>query len=339
MSDNPEFPQIDVTGGASKAPVQKGASAMKAHAKTAVRLAALSAEKARLTTVSLPSSFYELGKWCYQQRSFEADFVDLFAGVDQIAKALIANKKGAAGSPSPQPSFADRAKALAEQGMQAANAQKLGVQQRLALSRLGKAIYEKHGAQAGPENLTKAIEASIARLATVEQDLSKNLANAGGKKRVGWIAAGALCACVLVGSLVFDRSAGAGGKPVFFGPGNDVNTNKVIGRAFSKKQIAVLFKKAKALEMGMSEKQVVDALGQPTESSYTDYDKVEMSPLLKDGLKATVPTFNPNPSPLTAYAWTLKGDEQRSYIMVSIQDDRVNGIQVEEDGRITVERM
>ena len=88
----------------------------------------------------------------------------------------------------------------------------------------------------------------------------------------------------------------------------------------------------------MPEQQVLNTLGTPSESSRTDYDKLEMSPNLQAGLKAAIPTFNPNPAPLTMYGWARKGKEKDSYVKVAVQDGRVLGLIVTENGVVTVDR-
>jgi hypothetical protein len=327
---------IDTT----KQTVGKATASVKAHARTAGRIAVLTAERAKIANVSLPSAYAELGKQVYTTRTWESDFLDLFKELDAVGKAVSANA-------TPKPlstanTLTEKAKALAEKGIQVANAQKLALQQKVLLARLGKTAYEKHGVNAGPDALIKAVEPLSARLVALDKELAVNVQKAGGKKRVAVIAVGIVVALAVVGGILgggASTDSGRSGTPVFFGPGGKVNTNTVTGKSFSKKQIAGLFAKAKSISLGMPEQAVMETLGTPTESSRTDYDKVEMSPQLKAGLQATVPTFNPNPSPMTIYAWTMKGREKESYVMIAVQDGRVISVTVKENGVQTVDRM
>lgn len=338
MAEEPSVSVGDWSIETTKQTVGRATSSLKAHALTAGRLAALTAEHAKITNVSLPTAYCELGKQCYQTRSYEKEFPNLFKDIDGVAKAIVENKT--AKPTSTATGFAEKAKALAEKGVKVANNQKLAMQQKVLLARLGKAAYETHGVNAGSDVLINAIQPLTARLVEVEKELAINVRKAGGKKRVAMIAGGILLAVlVLGGMLAGGGGSSAGGRdPVFFGPSGKVNTNTVTGKAFSKKEMDALFRKAKAITLGMPEHRVLDDLGTPSESSRTDYDKVEMSQELQAGLKAAVPTFNPNPAPLTVYAWTRKAKEKDSYIMIGVQSGRVMGFTVKEDGVVTQER-
>lgn len=337
MTRDPELSNIEVTIDTTKKTVAKATASLKSQAQTAGRLASLTAEKTKIANVSLPCAYCELGKQCYEARSCEKQFPELFKDIDALAEAIQENSR--AKPTSTATSFTDKAKALAEKGVQVANNQKLILQQKVLFARLGKQAYETLGEHAGPDALLKAIEPLKARLVALEKELAVNVQKAGGKKRVAMIAGGILMAVLVIGAMLGGGAGVEASKgPVFFGPSGKVNTNTVTGKAFSKKEMEALFKKAKAITLGMPEQQVLHALGTPSESSRTDYDKVEMSPDLQAGLKAAVPTFNPNPAPLTIYAWIRKAKEQDSYIMIGVQGGRVTGLTVKEDGAVTLDR-
>jgi hypothetical protein len=42
---------------------------------------------------------------------------------------------------------------------------------------------------------------------------------------------------------------------------------------------------------------------------------------------------------MTIYAWTMKGREKESYVMIAVQDGRVISVTVKENGVQTVDRM
>jgi hypothetical protein len=324
---------IDTT----KQTVGKATSSVKAHAQTAGRIAVLTAERAKIASVSLPSAYAELGKQVSTTRTWETEFPNLFQEIDAIAKAIAANMTPK--SSSTANTLTEKARTLAEKGVQVANAQKLAMQQKVLLARLGKMAYEKHGVNAGPDALIKAITPLTARLVALDKELAVNVQKAGGKKRVAVIAVGILLGLVIIGGMLGGGGGSeSGGTPKFFGPSSEVNTNEVVGKAFNKKEMGTLFKKAKTITLGMSGQQVLNALGTPSESSRTDYEKLGMSPELKAGLKAAIPTFNPNPEPLTIYVWTRKANEKDSYIMIGVQSGRVTGVKVNEDGNVTLDR-
>jgi hypothetical protein len=184
-------------GAANKTMANKVASTLKSQAQTASRLAVLSAEKTKIVTVSLPLAYAALGRYFFESRTEEETFADVFKELDGIASAIAENAR-----PIPKPkeaSLTEKAKTLASQGMQLANSQKLVLQQNTLFVKLGKQAYAKQGEQAGPETLVKAIGPLVKRLATLERELAANIRKAGGKKRLGLMAAGILCGVFLIG--------------------------------------------------------------------------------------------------------------------------------------------
>lgn len=203
MTKDPDLSGIEVNIDTTKKKVATATSSLKAHAQTASRLASLTAEKTKVANVSLPSAYYELGKQCYQTRSCEKDLPELFKELDAVTDAI--EKNAIAKPPSTATTFTDKAKALAEKGVQVANKQKLAVQQKILLARLGKSAYEKHGVDAGPDALIKAIESHAARLVVLEKELAVNVQKAGGKKRVAVIGGGILVALVILAAMLGDK--------------------------------------------------------------------------------------------------------------------------------------
>ena len=179
-------------------------SSFKAHAQTAGRLAKLTAEKIRIVTVSLPLAYAALGKYIFETRTAEDAYADVFKELDAIASAIAENAR-----PIPaqkKSSLTEKAKELASQGMQLANSQKLLLHQKAMFAKLGRQGYSQKGAQAGPERLVQAIKPLVERLATLEKDLSDNDHKAGGKKRLGMMAAGMLCGVFLIGWMLRENS-------------------------------------------------------------------------------------------------------------------------------------
>jgi hypothetical protein len=219
---------IDTT----KQTVGKATSSVKAHARTAGRIAVLTAERAKIANVSLPSAHAELGKQVYKTRALESDFPDLFKEMDAVGKAISANTTPK--SPSTTNTLTEKAKALAEKGVQVANAQKLALQQKMILARLGKAAYETHGVNAGPDALIKAVEPLTARLVSLDKELAVNVEKAGGKKRVAVIAVGILVALAVIGGILGGGGDQKGGQSNSGGYGtSDARTSSSRGSATS----------------------------------------------------------------------------------------------------------
>jgi hypothetical protein len=221
MTKDPDLSGIELNIDTTKKKVATATSSLKAHAQTASRLASLTAEKTKVANVSLPSAYYELGKQCYQTRSCEKDLPELFKELDAVTDAI--EKNAIAKPPSTATTFTDKAKALAEKGVQVANKQKLAVQQKILLARLGKSAYEKHGLDAGPDALIKGIESHTARLVVLEKELAVNVQKAGGKKRVAMIGGGIVVALVILGAIL---GKGSGAKSGNNEPQEQVNSGE-----------------------------------------------------------------------------------------------------------------
>ena len=140
-------------------------------AKAAAQLAAKQAEKTKLTTITLPSAHRALGQESFATRKQQAEFPELFQQLDSIQNELagIANQQAA--HPAPQ-SFGDKAKATAGKAMQAAQSQKLSMQQASLLGSLGKAVYEKHQTTSGTHQVVDPIRDALARLSTLEAEIA-----------------------------------------------------------------------------------------------------------------------------------------------------------------------
>ena len=202
-------------------PKQSSMSSLLSTAKSAAQLAAKQAEKTKLTTITLPSQYQPLGKHGYESQQYRAEFADLFQKLDAVRSQLAAVATSTEGKPTPQ-TLGDKAKAAAGKAMQAAQSQKLVMQQSSLYGALGKAVYEAHGENSGPLNLTGPIAASLSRLADLDADISRLSSEGKGSwitpKRLA-IAAG-VAACLLVMAVISN---------VLTGPKQDA-ANKTIAR-------------------------------------------------------------------------------------------------------------
>jgi hypothetical protein len=317
MTKDPDLSGIELNIDTTAKKVATATSSLKAHAQTAGRLASLTAEKTKVANVSLPSAYYELGKQCYQTRSCEKDFPELFKDIDDVANAI--QKNAIAKPTSTATSFTDKARALAEKGVQVANNQKLAVQQKLLLARLGKSAYEKHGKDAGPDALIKAIESHNARLVVLEKELAVNVQKAGGKKRVLMIGGGILVAFVILGAMLGrERNSGSEGIATT-GDGSPT------GKTFSDKQMEQLCRQAFKLRLGMSETEVFQIMGQsPSERKY-------FNPA--DHTLPGLPVVDPRPH--DTCIWSSTSDPGYYFVMVTLKEGRTVDITANKNrGRI-----
>ncbi len=174
-----------VSAGKSKtaqALARRATSTLQAHAQAAGRLGKIVAEKTRITTVSLPLAYAELGKHRYATRENEKEFEAIFGELDGVTALIAANAKATQARKAA--SLAEKAQEMASQGIQLANAQKLILQQKSLLCTLGKQVYAQEGIQAGPEPLVETIRTLVGRLASLEKELSDNVRKAGGRQRL-----------------------------------------------------------------------------------------------------------------------------------------------------------
>jgi hypothetical protein len=138
----------------------------KATAQAAARATQLAAERTKLTTITLPAAYLELGKHCYESRAIASDFPKEMTELDEVEKRLSAEAEST--TPTSTSSWSDRAKALAGKGLEFAQKQKAALEKAAALRRLGQLAYEKHGSAAGPVAVVHPISTASARLAEID---------------------------------------------------------------------------------------------------------------------------------------------------------------------------
>jgi len=187
---------------------RKAASKVKSHARTAGKVAALSAERAKISTATLPIAYAELGEHCYRSRLHAEEFADLFTKLDAVSAGIAASKQPTeAGGDT----IAEKAKAWAEQGMQFAQSQAQGVQAKTLFVQLGKACFNRFGPESGPGELVTRIQALRDRLSTLDAEVKTGVKKTGGVK--GWLmyGGGALVCLMLISSCFSDKDSGGGG--------------------------------------------------------------------------------------------------------------------------------
>ena len=145
------------------------ANALKDDARAAGQIAAMEAEKAKITQVSLPTAQRALGKNLYTAKRFQSEFPESYANLDQLAEQIslleVAKPNQEAGS------FTDKAKALANQTKDAAKKKLLAGKLAIAERDLGKAAYERFGDETGDTESIKTIRGLHTRLDELERSV------------------------------------------------------------------------------------------------------------------------------------------------------------------------
>ena len=156
--------------------------------------------------LTLPPLHQALGRHAFASPAFRVEFAELFQQLDQV-QAELSEISGR--SPAAAKSLGDKAKAMAGQVMQAAQSQHLSLRQSSLFGTLGKAVYDKHEAESGPQELVKPIADSVARLAILDSDLDGLSANKDGSwitpKRLAISIGAAACVLLLILMLRMDR--------------------------------------------------------------------------------------------------------------------------------------
>jgi len=197
----------------TKQAVGSGQSLMQ-KTQSAGRLAAISAEKAKVLNVDVARLYATLGKSIHDERSNRSAFPEHFKILDALSEQIVeASKKS---SPETEgTSFSDRAKALGAKGVQYAVSQKLAMQRASQYLQLGKTAYEMPGKPAAASPVSKQIDQLLERVAAIEEEAA-GLGKAAGaswlspKKMLG----GALAIVALLCVLFLGRMTGSSSKPV-----------------------------------------------------------------------------------------------------------------------------
>lgn len=163
MSDEPSD-KLQAAKGAIKSIVSSAGAAAK--------LIAAKAEQTKLTTLTLPAAYRELGKDCVQnKRHLEGNeaLTTPLQGVLAESKAL----KEAAASQPVATSLTDKAKAAGKQAADVARQKSLSMRRDSLLVDLGKAIFEQQRDQSGPERIVQPIHEALARLSKLGDDITQ----------------------------------------------------------------------------------------------------------------------------------------------------------------------
>ena len=179
--------------------------------KSAAQLVAKQAERAKLVNMTLPTAYQALGKHIYEADSHREENAEAFQRIDVLQAdiaALRTQDEKAEG-------LAAKAKAAAKTAADTAHLQPLKMKLSRAFIELGKAAFEKHGGQSGPEEVVRPITDFRARVEKFDAEMAQLSQSSAGQvftpKR---IAIGGLCVAVLLILLLV--------RGVFFGAGSGI---------------------------------------------------------------------------------------------------------------------
>lgn len=142
-----------------------------ASAQAATQLAAKQAERTKLTNVTLPHAYRELGTDIHATGRYRDQFPDKFAKADELKGRIAGLRQAVTHKEGEAKSFTDRAKETAGKARDAAHAKTLEIELSSVLRKLGRAAFEKLGKGSGAPALTGPIEQCQQRLATLDAEI------------------------------------------------------------------------------------------------------------------------------------------------------------------------
>lgn len=201
---NPVSPTaVPAAGESEKRGLLGTLSSLGRAAQTAAVVAAKKTERAKITNIDLPKAYAALGRDVHGRGAYREEFADLY---HQINDAL-ARLRNLEGDSSKQPNLpatlADKAKAAAVATKQKAEAQAIGLQLSRLMSKLGEAVYQRHGNAAGSPETTGPIANLLSRTSTLDAEVEQQRQASGGRfitrRRV---VVAAVLACMAIALLV-----------------------------------------------------------------------------------------------------------------------------------------
>lgn len=187
------------SNGDIRATGQKAMAAAATHARTAGKVASLAAERTKISTVTLPLAYHQLGEQAYRARMHAEDFPDLYTKLDEVHARLADGKqRPAAGGDT----VSEKAKAWAQEGLKMARSGAQGVQAKSLFVQLGKACFDKGGLQAAAQELGSKVQELRDRLAAIDAEITSTVRSTGGLKKWLMVGGGVLVCLVILGAFL-----------------------------------------------------------------------------------------------------------------------------------------
>lgn len=145
------------------------AMAVVAKVKAATLFTLKQVERVRIAKYSIPRAYSTLGKDVYQGGRYREEFAQLFGEID-VLTARIKSLREVKPVESQQ-KFLEKVKAAAVKATNVANAQAVALKANGPLRQLGKMVFEKHGAESGPQPLVAPILQCQSRTTELETEI------------------------------------------------------------------------------------------------------------------------------------------------------------------------
>jgi hypothetical protein len=210
-------------------------------------LVAKKAEETKIATITLPKAYGELGKVIYKEGSRRQEFMELFKAIDNLLADRRRIKEEAQSRPAPG-TLAEKAKQVAVDASAVARKKAVDLQAFQVFAKLGEAVYQQHGVNAGAAAVVEPIANAVARRDQLNAEMSTLQQGSKGKwltpKRIAWTV-GIGVGLAVLGNLVGeakkdDDSSASGSKEVVSGgvaPAggrDDSQLNSLAAAAFEK---------------------------------------------------------------------------------------------------------
>ena len=123
----------------------------------------------KLVNMTLPAAYQALGKQVHDADRYRDEFTELFQKIDGLQADMAALR-----TPEEKTEgFAAKAKAAAKTASDVAHLQPLKMKVNHAFTELGKAVFEKHGAESGPEEVVRPVLNCRTRLAKLDLEIGQ----------------------------------------------------------------------------------------------------------------------------------------------------------------------
>jgi hypothetical protein len=149
--------------------LKAGASVLGTSAKTTAQLAAKQADKTRLTNISLPLAFTELGQQVFETLPVTTDWQPLYDDIKRVLSEMDLLSRSTSSQP-PATSFVEKAQRVAANTGAAATKQLLQQKLRQHYSTLGRRVYE--GSSAGADDKRGVIAALLSQVQSLDTDIA-----------------------------------------------------------------------------------------------------------------------------------------------------------------------
>lgn len=153
----------------ASAKVQMVVNRLVTDSRAAARLTAKRTERLRITQVSLPQAYRDLGKAIHSAQQYRDTFPDLYADIDESLQRIQEFKQARPANETD--GFSGRAKAVAATARNAAAAKAVSLKLAGQLRSLGEAAYEKDGQSSGHSELASAIAGQYCQLAKLDAEI------------------------------------------------------------------------------------------------------------------------------------------------------------------------